>query len=64
MAQAPPEHAARLLRELLAIELLLCGRNGEQPAAAEYQARFPEHAASIAAAFSARSWPRPGTTSG
>jgi serine/threonine protein kinase/formylglycine-generating enzyme required for sulfatase activity len=51
LAPVPPARAAELLRALLAVEVSLRLRDGEQPAAPEYQARFPQYGEPIAAAF-------------
>src|SRR5262249_8959916 len=45
---APPQRAA-LFRELLALEVELRRDRGERPDPREYRARFPDHAAAIAA---------------
>ena len=46
-----------LLEELLRVEVELRRRAGDDPAPAEYVARFPEHTALVAAVFSPRSDP-------
>jgi serine/threonine protein kinase len=44
---------SELLRELLRLDLHYRGRRGEQPAAADYEARWPEDASAVRDAFSA-----------
>jgi serine/threonine protein kinase/formylglycine-generating enzyme required for sulfatase activity len=51
LAQAPEPNRARLLRELLALELYFRIRAGERPESAEYHARFPPFGEEIKAAF-------------
>jgi WD40 repeat protein/serine/threonine protein kinase len=48
VAELPPAARPELLRELLRIELEQRRRRGEQPAADEYAARFPEQKARLA----------------
>src|SRR5262249_30284726 len=48
-----------LLRHLLAVELAYRRRAGERPTPGEYRARFPGHAAAVAAAFGAEAPPDP-----
>ena len=51
LATAPEAVRPRLFGELLGLELELRQKRGEEPAQDEYLARFPNQAASIAAAF-------------
>jgi tRNA A-37 threonylcarbamoyl transferase component Bud32 len=53
LREAPVEARGVLLVELLRVELAYRLRDGEVPVAAEYQARLPEEAALIDAAFAA-----------
>jgi formylglycine-generating enzyme required for sulfatase activity len=52
LAEAPPEHHPRLVRDLLAIELYFRIRSGDRPTAEQLHARFPAFAAAVAAALS------------
>ena len=49
LAEVPEPIRPVLLRELLAVEIPYRRRAGETPTRSEYQARFPEHAATLAA---------------
>jgi tetratricopeptide (TPR) repeat protein len=51
VAASPEPLRARLLRELLALEIELRQRRGERPTPEEYRARFPDQEAAIVAAF-------------
>jgi serine/threonine protein kinase len=51
LAEVDDDHRARLLEELLRVELELRRRDGEKPAAEEYRRRFPGHTTSIDSVF-------------
>jgi hypothetical protein len=51
LGRVPPPQEGDLLRELLALEVEYRLRRGERPVLADYQRRFPAHAALVAAAF-------------
>jgi serine/threonine-protein kinase len=57
LERAGPAGGAFLLRELLALELHYRRARGEQPRPDEYQRRFPDGAAAVAAAFAAPAVP-------
>jgi serine/threonine-protein kinase len=52
LARVSATQQGELLRELLALEVEYRSRRGERPALAEYNARFPAHAAIVLAVFS------------
>ncbi len=51
LAEVNEDQRARLLEELLRVEIELLRRDGEQPTADEYRRRFPGHTTSIESVF-------------
>jgi serine/threonine-protein kinase len=60
LGEIAPAQRAALLNELLAVEVEYRLRRGERPTLAEYQERFPDHAAEVRAVFTKPAPPQVG----